>query len=264
MEFLHKVECSIEHWKNVRAIELFDRHHARKLLETVGRACGCLPPYPEPLIQAQVAFMDAAISEMCIDGRIIPIQLAMFAKSARLHTWDAETLQALGGIQGACVGYLQDNFEGREAPQLYQRVNSSVIEILCQLLPSPDQALRSTGKSFRELEEALAREKLQAQVHRALRILVEDLRLVDRVSVTKNRTNQWIATTGKRPPRPPLAATTSFRFRMSSWLSRYRFGSTSIEKQLGNHARSRGWMNWLECGRASNMSGTCLPFMITC
>ncbi len=229
MEFLHKVECSIEHWKNVRAIELFDRHHARKLLETVGRACGCLPPYPEPLIQAQVAFMDAAISEMCIDGRIIPIQLAMFAKSARLHTWDAETLQALGGIQGACVGYLQDNFEGREAPQLYQRVNSSVIEILCQLLPSPDQALRSTGKSFRELEEALAREKLQAQVHRALRILVEDLRLVDRVSVTEESNEPVDCDNGQTAPTPATCGNDIFQISheflvipISLWVNQYR------------------------------------------
>jgi serine/threonine protein kinase len=183
VEFMHRVACSVEQWKNARPIELFDRHHATRLLESIGRSYGSLPPEPEPISGSQKAFIEQAVAEMAEGGRVIPIQLAMFAKTAKLHRWHPDTLQFLGGIQGAFVGYIQDHFEGKAASPVYQRVSKCVAEVLHCLLPNPDQSVRGTVITIAKLEEALAKDKLQSQLHRALSILVEDLRLVVRVAV---------------------------------------------------------------------------------
>ena len=181
-EFMRLVECGVEQWKNVRSIELLDRHHARRLLEAAGRGFGSLPPNPETLNVEQAGFISQAIDEMSTKGRVLPIQLAMFAKMAKLQSWHPDTLSQAGGVQGAYVGYFQDLFESPTSPPIYQRVCSAVVEVLHCLLPDADQTAHSHQVEFGELEAILTSKKLQTQLHRVLNILVEDLRIVVRVS----------------------------------------------------------------------------------
>ena len=181
-EFMRMLECGIEQWKNARAIELLDRHHARRLLEMAGRSYGSLPAYPEPLDESQSEFVDQAIEEMADRGRVLPIQLAMFVKMAKLQRWHPTALNHSGGVHGAYVGYFQDLFESNVAPPNYQRVCFGVAEVLRRLLPDADQHARSHLVSFSELESALKAKNQQTQLHRVLNILVEDLRWVVRVS----------------------------------------------------------------------------------
>lgn len=181
-EFIRLVECGVEQWKNARSIELFDRHHARRLLEAAGRNFGSLPPNPEALNADQSRFIVQAIDEMSIKGRVLPIQLAMFAKMAKLQSWHPDTLLQAGGVQGIYVGYFQDLFECSTSPPIYQRVCNAVVEVLHCLLPNADQTAHSHQVEFAELEAILVDKKLQNQMHRALSILVEDLRIVVRVS----------------------------------------------------------------------------------
>ncbi len=181
-EFMRLVECGVEQWKNARSIDLLDRHHARRLLEAAGRGFGSLPPSPEPLSVDQAAFIKQAVSEMSTKGRVLPIQLAMFAKIAKLQSWQPETLTQAGGVQGTYVEYFQDLFESPTSPPAYRRVSSAVVEVLHCLLPNADQKAHSHQVEFRELEALLVNKKLETQLHRALSILVEDLRIVVRVS----------------------------------------------------------------------------------
>ena len=181
-EFLRMVDCGVEQWKNARAIELLDRIHARRLLENAGRSYGTLPPYPEAIDAAQASFVTQAIDDMSYRGRVLPIQLAMFVKMAKLQRWHPETLEVSGGVQGAYVGYFQDLFEIKAAPPSYQRVCAGVVEVLKQLLPSADRTVHAHHVGFAELDHALAEKGLQSQLHRVLNILVEELRLVVRVS----------------------------------------------------------------------------------
>lgn len=181
VDFMHEVQCAVEQWKNVRAIELLDRHFARQLLVAIGRAYGALPPAPVMLSDAQEKFIDQAIDEMTCKGRLVPIQLALFAKCAKFQRWSPETLQYLGGIQGTLVCAIQDQFEGRSAPPMYRRVSRAAVEILNCLLPPPDQSVQDWQVRFADLDVALTKIKLQSQLHRALSILVDDLRLVVRV-----------------------------------------------------------------------------------
>ncbi len=181
-EFMRMVDCGVEQWKNARAIELLDRHHARRLLEVAGRSYGSLPPLPESLDEAAAKFITEAIDEISDRGRVLPIQLAMFVKLAKLQRWHPETLRSAGGVHGAYVGYFQDLFESSVAPPSYQRVCAGAVEVLKRLLPSADQNVHSHLISFAELESALTEKGLQSQLHRVLHILIEDLRLVVRLS----------------------------------------------------------------------------------
>ncbi len=182
-EFLHLVECGVEQWKNARAVELIDRHHARRLLESVGRSYGSLPALPEPLDQQQTEFLDRAIEQMVLKGRIVPIQLAMFIKMAKLLPWHPDTLTNAGETQGMCVNLFQDLFEGQAAPPIYQRVKGSVADVLQMLLPAPDQTVRCVVVSSEDLQEVVALAGRENQLYRALQILIEDLRLVIRVAL---------------------------------------------------------------------------------
>ncbi len=202
-EFLHLVECGVEQWKNARAVELIDRHHARRLLEAVGRSYGSLPALPEPLEQQHTEFLDRAIDQMVFKGRIVPIQLAMFMKMAKLLPWHPETLTHAGETQGIYVNLFQDLFEGQAAPPVYQRVRGAVADILQRLLPATDQTTGCAVVALQDLEEAATWSGRENQVHRALQILIEDLRLVIRVA-----TPAGAAVVGSQPvPDQATAAT---------------------------------------------------------
>ncbi len=125
-EFMRLVECGIEQWKNARSIELLDRHHARRLLEAAGRGFGSLPPNPEALNADQTKFIAQAIDEMSTNGRVLPIQLAMFAKMSKLQSWHPDTLCQAGGVQGAYVSYFQDLFE---SPLPHRFINVFVVPL---------------------------------------------------------------------------------------------------------------------------------------
>ncbi len=188
-EFMRMAECGVEQWKNACAIELLDRHHAARLLELAGRSYGSLPAHPESLDSSQTEFVSQAIDEMANRGRVLPIQLAMFVKMAKLQRWHPAALDHSGGVHGAYVGYFQDLFESNVAPPNYQRVCGSVVEVLRQLLPSEDQTAHSRLVSFSELEAALNAKNQQSQLHRVLNILIEDQRWVVRVSLPSSRSS---------------------------------------------------------------------------
>ncbi len=175
---MHQVECGLEQWKNARAIELLDRHHAQRLLESAGRSYGSLPLAPERSVGIRVHFCRKVIEEMSDNGRILPIQLAMIVKKGQTPALASGHVESSRRCAGHSYRVLPDLFESSAAPQVYQRVCAAVVEVLYCLLPSEDRTSRNHYVSFAKLEQALAEKNLTNQLHRALHILIEDLRIV--------------------------------------------------------------------------------------
>ncbi len=77
---------------------LFEPDHAREVLRLFGVAHKKLPRHPRDLNNEQEAFLDQSIEELSNDGRIICVQLALFAEMFKGKPWNRQELQRLGGI----------------------------------------------------------------------------------------------------------------------------------------------------------------------
>src|SRR5207247_10540096 len=78
--FMRALEIPLIEGRNIALVDLFDTAHARRVLVSFGRAFGRLPGNAPPLAPEQNRFLDQAIAGLARDGKVIPVQLSLFAE----------------------------------------------------------------------------------------------------------------------------------------------------------------------------------------
>jgi serine/threonine protein kinase/formylglycine-generating enzyme required for sulfatase activity len=162
--FMEQLEISLQENKNAAAVDLFDLQHARKVLIGFGRACNPGLPDDGELTPEQAGVVGRAISEMSVGGRVVSVQLALFAEMMQNRPWTKAELDIVGGAHGIGVAFLDQCFGGN-APQPYRRHCEPAQRVLHQLLPpygtlkgpmqSPDELRAAAGCSVRDFKELL-------------------------------------------------------------------------------------------------------------
>ncbi len=180
------VEVALVEGVNLHSMPLLSKQQARSILEAMGRSYGSLPPPYQPLEPKHARFLEQAIGGLGRDhgGRVLPIQIAMFAHVAELHHWDPEALQRAGGLEELFVEFFEDSFESESASEKNRRLRPVAARMLECLLPAPDQSVRQSGKSLEELENCLAGEFSVPRVRNAAAVLVEELKVAVAVPVS--------------------------------------------------------------------------------
>ncbi|QDT08484.1 serine/threonine-protein kinase [Planctomycetes bacterium K23_9] len=182
-ELFHWLEIPMQEGRNVASVELLDRQHAHRILESTGRESGILPPESEPLTSQQEKFITQAVNELSVDGSVICVHLVIFAQMVRLQDWTPKALRDSGGVSGACSLYLQELFElsSRQSPE-YRRLAPAVTRILSLLVPPVGKTVSEVVVHRNDLVVAFEQSGLSHLLADCLRILCEDLRIVATVS----------------------------------------------------------------------------------
>lgn len=175
--FMNALEVPLREGLNSAAADLFDVRHARRVLMLFGRALGALPPQPNALTPEQDAFLDAAIAELASGGRVVCVQLALFAEMMKLKLWRPQSLLDLGGFQGVGVTFLEESL-GRSAPARYRLQEAPIRAILGALLPSDATEIRDHVQSRASLLAVSGCDQNSERFEDILRILDGDLRLI--------------------------------------------------------------------------------------
>jgi hypothetical protein len=176
-------EVPMAEGKNSRGMDLIGRNRARKILESMGRYYGTLPAAHESLDVQHRHFLDLAVSELGSGhgGRVLPIQLTIFAQMAELHHWDPGLLSDLDSLEGLYVAFFEDHFESESASAQHRHALPVAAEFLAQLLPGPDQSIVQKTVSITEVHDALGGRFSASQILAAANILCEELRTVIQV-----------------------------------------------------------------------------------
>ena len=89
-QLMEEIDVDLLQTQNSAAIDLFDRSHARKILIAFGKAYRRFEEaiLPDELSSDHSAFIDAVLSDMETEGKIIPLQLSIFAEMAKDIPWD--------------------------------------------------------------------------------------------------------------------------------------------------------------------------------
>ena len=153
-EFLRELEVRNVEGHNAACVSLFDERHARKVLSEFGKAYGCLPAAPEQSKPEEEAFLDAAVSGLAEDGKIICVRLALFADMLKGKPWTAATLSQVGGTEGLGVTFLEETFSASTAPAAHRYHQKAAQAVLKALLPEAGSDIKGSRQSYEALLEA--------------------------------------------------------------------------------------------------------------
>ena len=176
--FLHELEVRLSEGRNSAAVDLFDPIHARKVLSSFGRAFGRLPEKTADLAPEQDRFLDQAVAALGHEGKVISVQLSLFAEMVKGKPWTPATLKQVGGIEGIGVTFLEETFSASTAPPEHRWHQEAARKVLKALLPGAGTEIKGHLRSRRELMEAAGYGSRQGDFDALLGILDAELRLV--------------------------------------------------------------------------------------
>ena len=129
------LEIPMDSTQNLRLVDLFDQRHARQVLELFGQAYRCLPERTAEYTTDQRAFLDQVVQELSQDGKVISVHLSLLADMMKARPWTPQALQAVGGLHGVGVTFLEETFAVQSAPPEYRQFALPARGLLAALLP---------------------------------------------------------------------------------------------------------------------------------
>ncbi len=169
--FMAELEIELIPGFNSGLVDLFDLHHARRVLAEFGRAYGQLPDDLRTLEAGQEQFLQRAARSMASDDRVIPVRLALFAEMVKNRSWNPATLREVGGTEGVGVAFLDETFSSRSANPQYRIHQQAVRAVLGALLPDRGSDIRARICTSGELLDLSGYGKKPREFKELMRIL---------------------------------------------------------------------------------------------
>ncbi|MHB8861728.1 MAG: SUMF1/EgtB/PvdO family nonheme iron enzyme [Pirellulaceae bacterium] len=176
--FMQELEVRLMDGKNSAAVDLFSLEHARKVLIALGRGYGCLPDHEQQFQDSEHAFLREAIAGLAMDGKVVSVQLALFAEMIKHKPWTLATLKEVGGTAGIGVAFLEETFSGPHAPPEHRRHQRAAREVLKRLLPDQHTTIKGRMHARDELLEASGYATQPREFDELLKLLDQELRLI--------------------------------------------------------------------------------------
>ena len=173
-----ELEVELLQGRNVGLVDLFDPRHARKVLMAFGTAFGAFPEQEENLSKEHNAFLDQAVTGLCLDGKVISVRLVLFAEMIKGKPWTPATLRAVGGIRGVGATFLEETFTASTAPPQHRLHQQAAQAVLNALLPEAGADIKGHMRSRQELLEVSGYAGRLREFDELLRILDGELRLI--------------------------------------------------------------------------------------
>ncbi|MGE5195000.1 MAG: hypothetical protein ACM3U2_21110, partial [Deltaproteobacteria bacterium] len=176
--FMHGLEVRLVQHENTAAVDLFGPQHARKVLIAFGRAYGSLPATESEMSAAEKQFLEKAIAGLLRDGKVVSVQLALFADMIKQKPWIPATLVEVGGTAGIGLAFLEETFSSPHSPPVHRKHQRAARAVLKLLLPDPGADIKGQMRSLEELQAASGYVGQDSEFQELLQILDSELRLL--------------------------------------------------------------------------------------
>ncbi len=176
--FMRELEIRLVDGQNSAAVDLFDADHAGKVLATFGRAFGRWPENVTEVTKEQQAFLSQAVAALATDGKVICVQLALFAEMMKGRPWTLASLREMGGIEGIGAIFLEETFSARGAPPERRYHQKAARLVLKALLPETGSDIKGTMRSRLALQEMSGYGARPKEFGELLDILDGEVRLI--------------------------------------------------------------------------------------
>ncbi len=216
--FMRDLDLELMSDRNIGAIDLFDRRHARKVLAEFGRGYGALPVRADDLSREQALFLDEAIDGLARDDKIVPVRLALFAEMVKSKPWTPATLKRVGGAEGLGVTFLEETFSSAHADPRHSPHQDAVQAVLKALLPESVADIKGKLCPEAVLREVSGYAARPREFEELMHILVGELRLI---SLADPEGLSGDGSTADRPGEPSYQLTHDYLIRsVREWLDR--------------------------------------------
>ncbi|MCB9925577.1 MAG: protein kinase [Planctomycetaceae bacterium] len=176
--FQDELEVRFVKGESMSAVDLFDTDHTAQVLTRFGQAYRKLPADVGDLSEDQKHFLRKAVDELSHNGKVVCLQLALFAEMMKGRSWSETTLAKLGGLEGLEVTFLEETFCSPSAPPAHRLHQNAARSVLKSLLPDQATFIKGQVRSKRELVEASGYECDSHEFSELLRILQNDTKLL--------------------------------------------------------------------------------------
>ena len=176
IHFMEDIGIEFRSRLNATRVELFTRHHAKKVLEDFGQADGILR---DRLTTEQQEFITQAVKALAVqDNMIIPVRLALFFETFKSREWTTKTLQEIGDAEGVGVAFLEKTFNSDYADPILRSHQEAAQSVLGALLPESGSEIKRPRRPWRELLDASGYASRPRSFDELLRILDKELFLI--------------------------------------------------------------------------------------
>ena len=176
--FMDSLDVPIVQGHNFATVDLFDIDHAQKVLTKFGQAFGKFPSLLTSLSDDEQEFLSNVASGLAQDGKVVSVQLALFADMVKAKPWRPASLYQVGGTQGIGVNFLEETFAARTANPTHRLHQVAARAVLKALLPEVGTNIKGQMRSHAELLEASGYQNRPSDFNELVRTLDGDLRLI--------------------------------------------------------------------------------------
>ncbi len=173
--FMRTLEIRLVESQNFATVDLFDLVHARKVMRAFGVAYDRVRPGETGPFER---FLDQAVSELAVEGKIAPVRLALFAQMIKDKPWTPATLKDVGGLEGIGVTFLEESLAGPAANPEHRLHLPAARRVLKALLPQGAADIKGHMRSYDELLDASGYGRRPGDFDTLLAILGTELRLI--------------------------------------------------------------------------------------
>ncbi len=176
--FMRALEVRLVEGQNSAVADLFDPHHARKVLAAFGRAYGKLPERSSDLTSEHLDFLKQAVAGLAEEGKVICVRLALFADMMKGKPWTAAGLEQVGGTTGVGETFLEETFSASTAPPEHRYHQRAARAVLQSMIPETGMDIKGEMKSYDALLEVSGYAQRPGDFEELIRILDSELRLI--------------------------------------------------------------------------------------
>lgn len=225
---LQELDVRVEQGNNFAAVESLPAKHARQTLAKFGRALGQLPERPDEITQEQESFLDSAMESLSQNGRVIPVQLALFTEIMKNREWAPHSWSE-SGEEGLGIAYLEQSLGENVSHPECRLHRDAARKVLKALLPPRNVEIKGSLRTRDELLEASGHDRQRspaapaetknAKFDALMRLLDRELRLVTPTEST-HRASEENETNGGEPEVGYLLAHDFMVTPLREWLTR--------------------------------------------
>ena len=146
------------------------------MLRAFGLAYGRLPEHD--LSADEQRFLDRAVQDLAHDGKVICVQLSLFADMMKGRPWTPASLQEVGGTSGVGVAFLDETFTAKTAPPTHRLHAKAAQAVLKALLPEVGTDIKGQMQPAERLLECSGYAARPDDFRDLLQILNRELRLI--------------------------------------------------------------------------------------
>jgi eukaryotic-like serine/threonine-protein kinase len=176
--FFRDLEVRLVEGENSGLADLFDFHHAQKVLIAFGKAHGRLPRDTNLMSKDQLAFIKQSVEGMSENGKVVCVRLALYAEMMKAKDWTLAALKAVGGTKGVGVAFLDETFSSNTSPPEYRYHQRAARRVLQSLLPDSRTVIKGHMRPAADLPEVCGYQDRPKDFAELIRVLDVELRLI--------------------------------------------------------------------------------------